>query len=305
MTFYDDSLLNSNDFPFHLLPFPLRHAETIELHHHQFVECVWISGGWGQHLYQGQLSPIQKGDVFVIEPGEEHGYRVDGEVLEGYNVLFQPTLLRAEFEMLSHVSSFIDFFYIEPFLRQNHHFVKHLQLIRHEQLEMGFLLDHLEREAREQREGYRILIKTYLIQLFLFLSRCYQDRQYQPLASITDDREVFMRVSEFIVLHHALPLTLDQVSQMCAVSPSTFKTKFKQYLGKTFLEFRNEVRLQTAQGMLSETDKKILTIAYEVGFTDLSSFNKAFKLMYGIPPSEYRKPKEKEHHRIENMQSHA
>ncbi len=295
MTFYDNSILSSNDFPFQLLPFQLQHSETIALHHHEFVEFVWISGGWGEHLYQGRLSPIHKGDVFVIEPGEEHGYQVDGVILEGYNILFQPALLRAEFETLSHVSSFIDFFYIEPFLRQSNHFVKHLQLLHHEQLEMRFLLDRLERELREQREGYRIFIKTYLIQVFLFLSRCYQDRQYQPLASLSDNREILTRASEFIALHHALPLTLDQMSQMCGMSPSTFKTKFKRHLGKTFLEFRNEVRLQTAQNMLAETDKKVLFIAHEVGFTDLSSFNKAFKLMYGIPPGEYRKHKEQEH----------
>ncbi|EFH83644.1 AraC family transcriptional regulator [Ktedonobacter racemifer] len=291
MSLYDNSIFACSTFPFHLMPFQLQRGETVELHSHQYVEFAWISQGWGEHLYQKQISAVKEGDVFVIEPGEEHGYQVTGDVLAGYNVMFHPSLLQAEFETLSRVSSFVDFFYVEPFLRQSNHFVKHLQLNPLEQIEMRFLLNRLEREFLKEPDGYRILIKTYLIELFIYLSRCYQAGHHKPLASIANDREIIARISEFIALHHALPLSLDQVSQMSGMSPSAFKTKFKQATGKTFVEFRNEIRLQTARQMLAETEKKILTISQAVGFADLSFFNKSFKQAYGVSPGAYRKQK--------------
>ena len=289
MTLYDNSIFARSDFPFHLMPFYLQSDEEIELHHHQYVECVWISGGRGEHLYQGQISVIKEGDVFVIEPGEEHGYHVTGNALLGYNVLFQPSLLAAEFELMSQFSSFVDFFYVEPFLRHSNHFIKHMQLNTREQVEIRILLERLTHEVTQQRDGYHMLVKTYLIQLFIFLSRCYQDHQRQPFASLTNDHEVLARICEFVSLHAALPLTLDQVSQMCGMSPSTFKTKFKRFTGKTFLEFRNTLRLQNAKERLAENNETILAIAQEVGFDDLSFFHHAFKLAYGMAPGEYRK----------------
>ncbi len=289
MTFYDNRFFDSKDFYCSILPFDLPHNERIELHHHLFVEFVWVISGSGEHLYQGYSSPIKAGDVFVIEPNEEHGYHVTGEALKGYNLLFQPSLLSAEFAMLSNVSSFVDFFYVEPFLRQSHHFIKHLRLKPHEQVEMKLLFDRLESEFTQRDEVYRIVIKTYLIQMFVFLSRCYQQRRQKPLVSFANDQDIINRVCDFISLHYTKPLTLEQVSQICAMSPSTFKTKFKHYTGKTFLEFRNTMRLKTARELLTETDEKIVAIAEHVGFADLSFFNRSFKQAYRVSPGEYRR----------------
>ncbi|MDF2662966.1 MAG: AraC family transcriptional regulator, partial [Paenibacillus sp.] len=64
--------------------------------------------------------------------------------------------------------------------------------------------------------------------------------------------------------------------------------KFKQYNGKTFIEYRNEIRIRIAKELLAGTDGKILHIAQEVGFDDLSFFNKLFKQLEGISPGKYR-----------------
>ncbi|WJH37507.1 AraC family transcriptional regulator [Paenibacillus sp. CC-CFT747] len=96
------------------------------------------------------------------------------------------------------------------------------------------------------------------------------------------------RVCEFIELHHARPLSLAQVSQMCGMSTSSFTSKFKQAIGKTFIEYRNEVRIRVAKELLLHSDDNLLSIAHEVGFDDLSFFNKLFKQVLGVSPGKYR-----------------
>jgi AraC-like DNA-binding protein len=61
---------------------------------------------------------------------------------------------------------------------------------------------------------------------------------------------------------------------------------------RNFSDFLNSYRInETAQRLRDENNKDlpILTIALDVGFRSLSSFNKAFKNTYGQTPTEYRK----------------
>jgi hypothetical protein len=70
-----------------------------------------------------------KGDVFVIEPNVNHAYEVDmNDHLLVCNILFLPSLLNNELKALSRVTSFVDFFFVEPFLRNRLNFSAHLKL---------------------------------------------------------------------------------------------------------------------------------------------------------------------------------
>ncbi|HEY0828612.1 MAG TPA: helix-turn-helix transcriptional regulator [Bacilli bacterium] len=70
--------------------------------------------------------------------------------------------------------------------------------------------------------------------------------------------------------------------------PSNFKKKFKYYRGRTFLDYRTDIRLKLATELLKQTDSKILTFAHQVGFEDISNFNKSFKKALGMTPKAYR-----------------
>ena len=47
------------------------------------------------------------------------------------------------------------------------------------------------------------------------------------------------------------------------------------------------LKLQRAEALLSGTNDKIIDIALECGFDNISYFNRAFKKQYGMSPSEY------------------
>ncbi|MEA1938094.1 MAG: helix-turn-helix transcriptional regulator, partial [Pseudomonadota bacterium] len=58
--------------------------------------------------------------------------------------------------------------------------------------------------------------------------------------------------------------------------------------GKGFRNMLNEYRVVEAQDMLKNTGETITTIAFEVGFNSLASFNRAFRDIAGMSPSECR-----------------
>ncbi len=62
---------------------------------------------------------------------------------------------------------------------------------------------------------------------------------------------------------------------------------FKKEMGITFHQYCLLLRLQKAEALLLRTSDKVIDIALECGFNNISYFNRAFKAQYGMSPSEY------------------
>lgn len=280
--------LDSRDFPFFAHRYDFAPGESIAPHSHEFVEFVYVAAGRGEHRYLDRVDRIAEGDVFVIAPGAEHAYACSpDESLHVYNVLFDAHFFTDELTTLAKVTPFVDFFYVEPLLRERTPFHSRLTLGPRDRMEVQYWLDSLVREIQMKELGYRILIKTRLIELFVYLSRCYDMQKRFALAALPDD-EIMESVCAFIDRHCAQTLTLPQMCQLCGMSQSTFTAKFKRYTGRTFLEYRNERRIRMAKELLAKTGEKVVSIAADVGFADLSLFNRTFRELVGLPPTRFR-----------------
>jgi AraC-like DNA-binding protein len=85
-------------------------------------------------------------------------------------------------------------------------------------------------------------------------------------------------------------LTISQVAGNCGLSPKQVQRLFER-AGTTFTEFLLEQRLLLARRQLSgpgHREEKIGSLAYGVGFGDLSYFNRAFRQRFNMTPSEWR-----------------
>jgi transcriptional regulator GlxA family with amidase domain len=61
-------------------------------------------------------------------------------------------------------------------------------------------------------------------------------------------------------------------------------------IGKTVGDYHRELRLERARARLADPDCRIGQVAEEAGYTDAGSFSKAFRLRFGILPSEVPRP---------------
>lgn len=287
--FLSSTYFTDQQLQFHSELYEIPPGETIPLHSHEFFELVYVLDGEGEHDYGGSSFRVSTGDVFVIEPGMEHGYRTNANnSLKVYNILFELTFLKQELEMMSALTPFVGFFYVEPFFRESVRFQSRLTLKPVDQIEISFQLERLVKEYDRKATGYQVLTRTKLIEVLITLSRCYEQQQRKPLASFADEQAVFERVCEFINTHYAQPISLQQVCKLCGMGQTAFSVKFKEHTGKTFVEYRNDVRIDIARRMLRNSDAKMLEIALDVGFEDVSHFNKLFKQRTGMSPSAYR-----------------
>lgn len=89
--------------------------------------------------------------------------------------------------------------------------------------------------------------------------------------------------------HYDEPLTLAQTARYFHLSTEHFAKSFKAEVGQTFHGYLTEARLDAAVDLLTTGDNTISRIALDAGFPNAAALNQAFKVRYGMTPTQYRK----------------
>ncbi|OME77109.1 hypothetical protein BK120_26625 [Paenibacillus sp. FSL A5-0031] len=288
------SILNGNaffedrEFPFFIQRYQIKKGEVIPAHTHDFVELVYVVKGGALHEMADQRYPLATGDVFVIEPQTYHGYfNTDGEETIVYNLLFEKQLLQKELGVLLQIPAFINFFYLAPFLRKNASFVPYISLNEHQRGHLEFLLQKIHKEFYEKPVGYQLVIKTNWIECLVLLSR-YQDNNENNNNSPLPKEEWMSSILHFVEQNYRQPLSLNQLSQTCGMSVSSFTAKFKKATGMSLMDYKHSLQIRHACELLKDHRNKVVHVAYSSGFQDVSFFNRIFRKHMSMTPRQFR-----------------
>lgn len=119
---------------------------------------------------------------------------------------------------------------------------------------------------------------------------------YEVLASLSFELDLskindsgINRALTYLREHLTEQIEEAQLSAMVGQSQSAFSRSFKRHTGTTLVRYRNQLRVDLAcQLLLTEPDSRVAEICYEVGFSNLSNFNRHFLKLKGISPSQFR-----------------
>ena len=89
-------------------------------------------------------------------------------------------------------------------------------------------------------------------------------------------------------------ISLNSVAEIVDMSPSYFSSVFSKEVGKTFVEYLTEIRMDKAKELLMCTSMKTSDIGHRVGYKDSHYFSFIFKKKQGCSPKEYRARKRAE-----------
>lgn len=100
------------------------------------------------------------------------------------------------------------------------------------------------------------------------------------------------KAMQFISLHLSDPeLSLSLVSDELCITPSYFSAFFIREVGMGFNEYVTNLRVEKAQMMLTQTNRRISDIALECGFRSASYFNSVFRKCCSMAPGDFRNTK--------------
>jgi transcriptional regulator GlxA family with amidase domain len=78
------------------------------------------------------------------------------------------------------------------------------------------------------------------------------------------------------------------MAQDARLSPYHFLRTFESLTGVTPHQYVRRVRLRHAAARLASERTKVIDVAFDSGFGDVSNFNRAFRAEFGVSPSRYR-----------------
>jgi AraC-like DNA-binding protein/ligand-binding sensor protein len=96
------------------------------------------------------------------------------------------------------------------------------------------------------------------------------------------------RAKQFIQEHQTEDLALGDVARAVNTSTFYFCKMFKKFTGLNFTAYLSRLRIEKAKNLLLNPNLRVSEIAYEIGFQSLTHFNRVFKKINGLSPTEYR-----------------
>ncbi len=107
-----------------------------------------------------------------------------------------------------------------------------------------------------------------------------------PPAAESGEQRWRRRLDEVIAARLDDPdLSVEQLAEQMHADRSQLYRKCKELLGVSPSDYLRDTRLKRAHELLEERAGNVSEIAYAVGFDSLSSFTRAFRTRYGLPPS--------------------
>jgi AraC-like DNA-binding protein len=79
-----------------------------------------------------------------------------------------------------------------------------------------------------------------------------------------------------------------RLAEEAKLSPFHFLRTFAAVTGTTPHQYMRRMKLRAAAVRLSSSETKIVDVAFESGFGDVSNFNRAFRAEFGVTPTTYR-----------------
>ncbi len=135
----------------------------------------------------------------------------------------------------------------------------------------------------EIRRGY---FKVKILELLLFLSALpvEANRPSYSRAQVG----LAQNISNYLLENTEERITVSDLSQRFAASPTMINTSFRGVYGMTPAAFLRAQKMHAAAKLLRESDRTVIDIAGQFGYDNASKFARAFRDVIGVPPTSYR-----------------
>jgi AraC-like DNA-binding protein/quercetin dioxygenase-like cupin family protein len=117
------------------------------------------------------------------------------------------------------------------------------------------------------------------------------DKTAKYIESKDNKQDLLLKIFNFVSKNYKTNCSLYELSKGTSYNYVYLSKHFSKRTGISYTEYVCRFRINEACYLLLNTSSTMVDIAYECGFECLRSFNRSFKSIIGISPSEYRKQK--------------
>ncbi|APU67307.1 MULTISPECIES: AraC family transcriptional regulator [Christiangramia] len=248
-----------------------------KLHQHEEIQISFIKEGSGALIVGDSINEYKPDDILIIGENIPHVFRSDPEaypVSIMYTLFFTTKSFGKEFFNLTDLSA------IKKFFDESEYGMK----FKADESKRA-VFHNLKHQNRIERIASLLLLLNELIHA-----------ERQPLSSFvyqkkyTEDEGKRMNdVFQYAMNHFQDTISLEDVADVAFMSKNAFCRYFKKRTNKTFFQFLIEIRIEHACKLLyRDQDLSVSAISELCGFQNIANFNRKFKELKGITPTQYR-----------------
>ncbi|MEW4371520.1 AraC family transcriptional regulator [Paenibacillus kandeliae] len=260
-----------------------QHAQGyIPLHWHDELQFVLITQGQALFQVQDQQVHIREGEVLFINSGCLHM----AEAVQGYECTYicldvAPQFVTTQELYASCVQPYIQatnlpFTLIDPQQAWGHDIAQAIRLIR--------------QSLQKRPAFFEMELAVQLASIWKSLISHGFQPEYHAADMVKSQR--MKQMLEWIHLHYADRVTLDEIATAGALSRSECCRYFRRFLKTTPLNYVADYRIQQSL-MLLQGERSVTEAAYQVGFNSTSYFIERFRSVMHMTPLSYKKRSEK------------
>jgi len=253
-------------------------------HYHSEYEIIHLLESTGTRFVADHIEPFGPGDTVMVAGNLPHLWRNDDTYYtEGSPLRANRIIVQFPYDFLKpHIDNYPEFLSIRNLLIRSE---KGIRFLEPHNDEIGKMLLELPRlSGFRQIMGFmEILNHMSLITNYkLLASDAYQPGRHE----IFDNR--LEKVMRFLTYHYQNHISLDEVAELAGMHPTSFCRYFKDKTGKQLSVYLNELRIGFSCKLLIKGTMQVSQICYETGFNNLSNFNRTFKSITGLTPTQYQ-----------------
>lgn len=247
---------------------------TMEFHAHDFLELYYFLDGSVTYYIEDQVYDLCPGDLLIIPAGKMHR-----PVIANEHATYERMVLWITPQYLQSIDS------PAGDLQKNLQKVgEHGYCVPFRGDETVFVTALLKKLLYMQKNDTDPKFCAGAVELYLWTIF----RSYGVIDTThRNETQVIPQVIRYITEHFSEPLTLEDIAAEFFVSKSYLNRHFKAYTNSTVYAYIMALRLTHARRMLREGIPAV-EAGRECGFSDYSTFYKAFKTQTGLSPQQFK-----------------
>lgn len=247
-------------------------GESYGPHSHMRIEINYVKrGSCRLVLAGGEIVAFAEGEMMIITPEVNHRFEAGDEGATLMQLEFRPEIfnaLGASGVLFDHDNDTSALFGDQPGVIK---IVDNVRIMR--------TVQQILVELDDKALGYQPMVIMLYAELLILIKRHISDNYLcRHPNSVLRQSVVYLRS------HYQEEISISDVAQMCGVSSRYLRCIFAKHIGKSPLQYLNELRIASAAELISNTDLSIKEVCFRCGFHSPQYFSRIFKQITGRSP---------------------
>ena len=254
-------------------------------HFHPEIEILYVREGSGSKYVGDSINSFYPSDIVIIGSNTPHVHVCNSDYLCIENKLRSSAICIQFMENIfgKSLPDIPEFYKINEFLNESKRGIQFVNKTR------DVLIKHIE--GLLYLKGMQRLIGLLTILDIMSTTndiKYLSSPDYKPMIINSEDKYRMETIFRYVIQKYPNKIFLEEIASLVNLTPHSFCRYFKSRTTKVFSSFVNEVRIGNSCKMLIENKYTISQVCFKSGFNYLSNFNRQFKKIKGITPSEYQ-----------------